>query len=201
MRGCGLLDFRGNRQRSRASSRKLRELLDLGNQQSGMVIMTTRKSKQAIPAVQGLYETHLMVENLKVSVSFYQNVVGLEVATIVDDRIAFLWVEEKRTGMLGLWQSGNAPLGLRLHIAFKVSLEGVLKSAADLKSHGVQALGFNKEPLDEPIVLGWMPAVAQYFSDPDGHLIEFIHILEESADSKFGVQTYSKWLARGTSRS
>lgn len=161
--------------------------------------MMTRKSKKATPAIQGLYETHLTVANVKDSASFYQDVVGLELATLVDDRVAFLWVEEKRTGMLGLWQTGNAPLRLRLHIAFKVSLEDVLKSAVDLKSHGVQPLGFNNEPLDELIVLGWMPAVAQYFADPDGHLIEFIHVLEESADPKFGVQTYSKWLARGAS--
>jgi len=159
--------------------------------------MATQKSKQAAPTVQGLYETHLTVTSIRESVSFYQDVVGLELAHIIDDRIAFLWVEEKRTGMLGLWQSGAAPIGLRLHIAFRMSLEGVLNSAADLKSRGVQPLGFNREPLDEPVVLGWMPAVAQYFLDPDGHLIEFIHVLEEAGDSEFGVQTYSRWLARG----
>jgi lactoylglutathione lyase len=103
--------------------------------------------------------------------------------------------------MLGLWQSGSAPLGLRLHIAFKAPLEDVLKCAAELKSRGVQPLGFDNEPLDESIVLGWMPAVAQYFLDPDGHLIEFIHVLEESADPNFGVQTYTKWLARRASLS
>ena len=160
--------------------------------------MIMRKIKPAIPCVQGLYETHLTVASLKDSVSFYQNVVGLELAAVFEDRVAFLWVEDKQTAMLGLWQSGNAPLGLHLHIAFKVSLEGVLTSAAGLKSHGVQPLGFNSEPRDEPIVLGWVPAVAQYFSDPDGHLIEFIHVLEEPGDIKFGVQTYSQWLARGS---
>jgi lactoylglutathione lyase len=148
------------------------------------------------PTVQGLYETHLTVANLKTSIAFYEKVVGLELAQVIDDRIAFLWVDEKRKGMLGLWQSGNAPLGLRLHIAFKASLEDVLASAAYLKRHGVQPLGFNNEPLDEAIVLGWMPAAAQYFQDPDGHLIEIIHVLEDAADPAFGVQTYSRWLAR-----
>ena len=158
--------------------------------------MRSHKFKHGAPVVQGLYETHLTVANLKTSIAFYEKMVGLELANVIDDRIAFLWVEEKRKGMLGLWQSGNAPLGLRLHIAFKASLEEVLNSAAHLKKHGVQPLGFNNEPLDEAIVLGWMPAVAQYFLDPDGHLIEFIHVLEDAADPAFGVQTYSTWLTR-----
>lgn len=158
--------------------------------------MSDRKVKTAAPRVQGLYETHLTVADLKRSLRFYQDVVGLEPASVVDGRVAFLWVEEKRTGMLGLWQSGYSPLGMRLHIAFKAPLADVLNCANDLKSHGVQPLGFNSEPLDEPVVLGWMPAAAQYFLDPDGHLIEFIHVLDAPPDPDFGVQPYSKWLAR-----
>jgi lactoylglutathione lyase len=150
----------------------------------------------AMPRIDGLYETHLTVASLTTSIAFYRNVVGLELASVFDERVAFLWVDDKHTGMLGLWRSGNAPLGLRLHIAFRMSLEGVLASAAGLKSHGVQPLGFNGEPLDQPVVIGWMPAAAQYFSDPDGHSIEFIHILDEEADPDFGVQPYSRWRAR-----
>ena len=152
--------------------------------------------KVAIPHIEGLYETHLTVASFAVSIPFYRDVVGLELAKVFDDRVAFLWVDGKRTGMLGLWQSGDGPLGLRLHIAFKVSLAGVLSSAAALKSQGVLPLGFNNEPLDEPVVIGWMPAAAQYFLDPDGHSIEFIHVLDEEPDAGFGVQPYSCWVTR-----
>lgn len=134
-----------------------------------------------IPRIEGLYETHLTVASLAVSIPFYRDVVGLELAEVFDDRVAFLWVDDKRKGMLGLWRSGNAPLGLRLHIAFRVSLAGALSSAGALASRGVQPLGFNSEPVDEPVVIGWMPAVAQYFFDPDRHSIEFIHVLDEAA--------------------
>jgi hypothetical protein len=77
-----------------------------------------------------------------------------------------------------------------------MSVEGVLQSAAALRARGVQPLGFHGEPIDEPIAIGWMLAVAQYFFDPDGHLIEFIAILDEAPDADFGIRAYSDWLAR-----
>jgi lactoylglutathione lyase len=154
----------------------------------------------ATPRVEGLYETHLTVASLAVSIPFYRDVVGLELAKVFDDRVAFLWVDDRRKGMLGLWQSGNGPLGLRLHLAFNVSLTGVLASAAALTAQGVRPLGFDNEPLDEPVVIGWMPAVAQYFLDPDGHSIEFIHVLAEEPDDSFGVQPYSRWRGRENDR-
>ena len=152
--------------------------------------------KPAVSRVQGLYETHLTVASLERSIAFYRDVVGLEPATVFPDRVAFFWIGDRETAMLGLWRTGGGPMGLRLHFAFKVSLEDVLGSAARLKAHGVQPLGFSGEPLETPVVLGWMPAVAQYFADPDGHSIEFLHILDERGDPDFGVQPYSRWLAR-----
>ena len=46
--------------------------------------------KVAIPHIEGLYETHLTVASLAVSISFYRDVVGLELAKVFDDRVAFL---------------------------------------------------------------------------------------------------------------
>ncbi|MBB3611323.1 VOC family protein [Rhizobium sp. BK602] len=150
-----------------------------------------------MPQILGLYETHLTVVDLDRSIRFYRDVVGLELATVIEDRnVAFLWIGDKRTSMLGLWETGSAPLRMRLHIAFRTSLDEVVRSAAALKTHGVQPKGFHGEPLDEPVVVGWMPSVSQYFSDPDGHSIEFIHVLEEPADPGFDVKPYSQWLAR-----
>jgi len=163
--------------------------------------MTTSSPTQAadpqMPDILGLYETHLTVSNLQRSIGFYRDILKLEVATVIENRnVAFLWIDDKRMGMLGLWETGSGPLRMRLHIAFRTTLEDVLRSAAALKACGVQPSGFSGEPLDEPVVLGWMPAVSQYFSDPDGHSIEFIHVLEEAADPGFGVKPYSQWLTR-----
>jgi lactoylglutathione lyase len=150
-----------------------------------------------MPRILGLYETHLTVADLQRSIAFYRDVLKLEVATVIENRnVAFLWIGDKRMGMLGLWETGSAPLRMRLHIAFRISLDDVLRSAAALQAHGVQPKGFHGEPLDEPVVLGWVPAVSQYFSDPDGHSIEFIHVLEDAADPDFGVKPYSQWLSR-----
>ena len=151
----------------------------------------------SMPDIDGLYETHLTVADLGRSVAFYRDVVGLELAkTFEARRIAFFWIDDKKTGMLGLWETGSGPLRMQLHLAFRMSLEGVLASAAALQAKGVTPLDFGNKPSAEPVVLGWMPAVSQYFADPDGHSIEFISVLDEEADDAFGVGPYSVWLGR-----
>ena len=150
-----------------------------------------------MPPIEGVYETHLTVSNLATSIGFYRDVVGLQLAQVFEERrIAFFWVGDKRTGMLGLWETGTGPMRMRLHMAFRMSLAGVLASAEALQAKGVAPLGFRGEPLTEPVVLGWMPSVSQYFADPDDHSIEFISVLDDAPDPDFGIGPYSKWLAR-----
>ena len=150
-----------------------------------------------MPRIAGLYETHLTVADLSRSIAFYRDVVGLELAQVFDERrIAFFWIGDRKIGMLGLWETGSGPLAMRLHLAFTMSLEGVLASAAALKAKGVQPLGISGQKADEPEVIGWMPAVSQYFADPDGHSLEYIAVLDEPADAGFGVRPYPEWLRR-----
>ena len=53
--------------------------------------------------IKGIYETHIHVENLETSISFYQNVLGLEKCGYNDERrIAFFWVGKPQEYMLGL---------------------------------------------------------------------------------------------------
>jgi lactoylglutathione lyase len=150
-----------------------------------------------IPRIDGIYETHLTVADLDRSITFYRDILGLELARKFDDRrIAFFWVGDKMKGMIGLWETGSGPMRMRLHLAFRMEVEEVLASAAFLASRGVQPLGFRGDPVSEAEVIGWMPALTQYFADPDGHSIEFIAVLDEVADQTFGVGPYSNWLAR-----
>ena len=44
------------------------------------------------------------------------------------------------------------------------------------------------------MVFAWMPAIAIYFDDPDGHILEFIAILQGEAKPKYGVISYEQWL-------
>ncbi len=148
-------------------------------------------------SVRGLFETHLTVSDLKRSVGFYRDVVRLPVALEVPERnAAFLWVGGPGRSMLGLWSLGSAPLGLVLHVAFEVGLDHLLEAGGALRAQGITPLSFFGEPTDEPSVIGWMPAAAVYFRDPDGHQLEYLAMLDEQPRPDVGVVTWSEWAAR-----
>ena len=56
-----------------------------------------------------------------------------------------------------------------------------------LQSAGISPLDFDGQPTDEPVVLAWMPAASVYFLDPDGHLLEYIAMLEDEPRPDDGV--------------
>ena len=84
-------------------------------------------------------------------------------------------------------------MGLSLHLAFTVTLDGVLGACERLSAHGIAPLSFFGEPADEPSVLGWMPAAAVYFRDPDGHLLEYLAMLDASPRPERGIVPWSVW--------
>jgi len=47
----------------------------------------------------------------------------------------------------------------------------------------------------EPSVIGWMPAASLFFRDPDGHLLEYLTMLDEDPRPDVGVVSWSEWLA------
>jgi len=145
-------------------------------------------------AIDGLFETHLVVTDLDRSIDFYRDVVGLELAYEVPERrAAFLWVGRSGGAMLGLWSLGSAPLGLSMHIAFGASLADVLGACAGLRSLGVPPLSFFGADTDEASVIGWMPAAAVYFRDPDGHLLELLAMLDDPPRPERGIVSWSEW--------
>jgi lactoylglutathione lyase len=148
---------------------------------------------EAVPS-QGLFESHLPVVDLARSVAFYREVVGLELAHEVPERgAAFLWCGGPGKSMLGLWSIGSIPMGISLHIALRVELADLLAAPRHLEEHGIQALSFFTEPATEPSVIGWMPAAAIYFRDPDGHHLEYLAMLDGQPRPDLGVIAWSDW--------
>jgi lactoylglutathione lyase len=142
-----------------------------------------------------LFEAHLSVSDLPSAIGFYRGVVGLELAYEVPDRgAAFLWTGEAGGSMLGLWTLGSAPMAMRLHVAFTVELEELHRASAALAAAGVTPLSFFGDPADEPSVIGWMPAAAVYFRDPDGHMLEYLAMLDEPPRPEAGITTWSGWI-------
>jgi lactoylglutathione lyase len=45
-------------------------------------------------------------------------------------------------------------------------------------------------------VIGWMPAAAVYFRDPDGHLLEYLSMLDEAPRIDLGIVPWSQWAER-----
>lgn len=146
--------------------------------------------------VAGLFEAHLTVSDLSRSIGFYRNVVGLSLAWEVPERgAAFFWVGEPGEAMLGLWSVGSAPIGLSLHVAFKAALDDVLHACERLRGVGVMPLSFFATETSEPSVIGWMPAAAVYFRDPDGNLLEYLAMLDREPRPELGILSWSEWRA------
>jgi lactoylglutathione lyase len=143
---------------------------------------------------QRLFEAHLTVRDLQRSMTFFGQVLGLELAEFFPDRkVAFYWVGNRGDSMLGLWEVGTGPQSMHLHVAFSADLNDVLGAPQRLRSDGVAPLDFWGAPADEPVVLAWMPAVSIYFSDPDGNMLELLCMLSDPPRPELGVVTWSSW--------
>jgi lactoylglutathione lyase len=83
-------------------------------------------------------------------------------------------------------------MNMQLHTAFTMTVDDVLTAPGRLASKGVQPLSFFGEPADEPSVIGWMPAASVFFRYPDGHLLEYLAMLESPARPELGIVPWSR---------
>jgi lactoylglutathione lyase len=144
--------------------------------------------------VHDLFEVHLTVADLERAVAFYRDVVGLRLAHVESSRqVAFFWIGSAGNAMLGLWSSGSGPQRITSHTAFSVSLADVLAAPGALRVAGVTPLDFSGRPTDQPIVFAWMPAASVFFRDPDGHLLEYIAMLQEEPRPEYGIMPWRMW--------
>ena len=109
--------------------------------------------------IEGLYETHLFVENLERSIPFYRDILKLEQCDLIDERpLAFFWIGEGKKAMLGLWEKPKNQIDIR-HFAFQCSTEFILnESETYLNRRGIKTHNFLKDSSHGPMVFGWMPA-------------------------------------------
>jgi lactoylglutathione lyase len=145
-----------------------------------------------------LYEAHLSVSDTETARRFYVEIVGLQFAhrDLTRD-IIFLWAGADRRSMLGLW-GPSTTLGRefhKCHIAFNVPLAELLAVGKRLNAEGIKTQNFAGAETTEPSVIGWMPSAQLYLSDPDGHSLEFIALLDESPEPEF-VGSLSEWKQR-----
>jgi lactoylglutathione lyase len=145
----------------------------------------------------GLFESHLTVSDLRRSMAFYGDTLGLQLAQLVPERkAAFYWIGGRGSTMLGLWEVGTSPQRLSLHLAFKVELSDLLAAPQRLRAAEIMPRDFSGQPADEPVVLAWMPAASLYFHDPDGNLLEFLSMLPDAPQPELGVVGWSRWTQR-----
>lgn len=145
--------------------------------------------------IKALFETHLFVSNLERSVAFYKQFPGLEQCYYEPERrIAFFWIGKPQQAMLGLWEKPVAEIDTR-HFAFGCEVDFILNKAVNfLKSLDIRPYNFFDDGTGQPMVFSWMPAIAIYFDDPDGHCLEFISILPGKARPELGVVSYETYV-------
>ena len=152
----------------------------------------------AMPKVTGLFETHLTVSDLDRSIEFYRETVGLPLALELHERgAAFFWIG-------GPGEAHARPVVDRIGAdwASRSTSRSRCRSTTSSRpascpaANGVTPLSFFATETTEPSVIGWMPAAAVYFRDPDGHLIEYLAMLEEPARPERGIVPWSEWNAR-----
>ena len=150
--------------------------------------------------IRRLFETHLTVSDLQRSIDFYRDVIGLKLAFEASERnLAFFWIGKSGCSMLGLWSLGTAPLGLTLHLAFDVALDDLLDAPKYLITQGIKPLSFFGMETSEPSVICWMPAASVYFRDPDGHMLEYLTMLDKEPRPDLGIIPWSEWLEQSMS--
>lgn len=143
--------------------------------------------------IKGLFETHIHVSNLENSMNFYGELLELPLARYIKpNRSAFYWVGQPGQYMFGIWERKDYEI-VPQHFAFRCETNDVLNSAEYLMQKGLEPYNFLKDGTSRPMVFAWMPALAIYFKDPDGHELEFIAMLPGTPRAELGIISYEEY--------
>ena len=113
--------------------------------------------------IRGVYEVAIRVKDLPRAEAFYRNVLGLEVGARDEKRNWLFLRAGGQAGMVVLQEDKED--WPTQHFAFTVDEADIEACAALLRANDVV--------VDGPHTHEWMPAMSVYFSDPDGHELEF----------------------------
>jgi lactoylglutathione lyase len=144
-----------------------------------------------------LYETHLSVTDTEASQVFYTRVVGLKFAYRDPTGTSFSSGRASRGSRwwaYGVRARRTAAISTR-RTSLSRCLSDLLKAGENLRNSGVLCHDFNGTETHEPSIIGWMPSAQLYFRDPDGHLLEFIALLDDIPDPTF-TGPLSQWQSR-----
>jgi lactoylglutathione lyase len=123
---------------------------------------------QGVP-LRGISEVILVVADVKRSVAFYRDVVGLPPEDI-GEKFAWFWAgapgATQRIGITaGPLSFGAAHVRGPLHFAFGTERARIPALQSALESRGLEVEG--------PVEFKFWNALSIYFSDPDGNRVEF----------------------------
>ncbi|WP_433748005.1 VOC family protein [Falsibacillus pallidus] len=145
--------------------------------------------------IQGLYETHLEVENLEESMKFYEEKLELKLGRYEEGRRrAFYLFGEKEESMISIVE--RKEIDIR-HFAFRVAYEDLHEMIPFLQKKGIEIVcGWEGLPLDEPVVYPWLASASVFFNDLDGNRLEFICQLphERRPEYEKVAVSLSEWL-------
>ena len=118
----------------------------------------------------GISEIILVVADVKRSIAFYRDVVGLPVDNLGNETFAWFWAgppgRSQRIGITaGPLSFGAAHVRGPLHFAFGAERSRIPTLKAALEAQGLEVEG--------PVEFKFWNALSIYFSDPDGNRIEF----------------------------
>ena len=124
----------------------------------------------AMADVTGVYEVAIPVADMERAEAFYIGTLGLEVGIRATEGRNWTFLRAGgQSGMLVLQETADEFRAT--HDAFRVEPANMDAAVARLREAGVE--------VSDPVRHDWMPALSAYFSDPDGHDLEYCAPLEE----------------------
>jgi lactoylglutathione lyase len=114
--------------------------------------------------VTGVYEVAIPVADIERAEAFYIGTLGLEVGIRATE--GRNWTFLRAGGQEGMLVLQETDAEFRsTHYAFRVEPENMDAAVARLREAGVE--------VSDPVKHDWMPALSAYFTDPDGHDLEY----------------------------
>ncbi|MBM7097438.1 VOC family protein [Bacillus sp. H-16] len=142
--------------------------------------------------INGIYETHADVRNLKEARAFYEEQLGLTPSLVMEERGVIFYTPGGSGQVFGIWEKPEVEWK-KSHFAFQIPVEDMKAAISWLKDREIVAKqAFGLDPT-EPLVHTWVPMASVYFEDPDGNLLEFAANLPEPPDHDPKVIYFSDW--------